>query len=114
MHSIVLFAAAFIFSVGIAVLWANAARFINQAFCLSSVVYSIWFAIVYESIAYGHIYIGSAVPWLRADAALAALAPWTIALLKESIAVAPGNRRQALVRSAPWAVFALPVALICY
>ncbi len=118
MTTILLLTAFLAFGVGLGVLWANPTRFLNLIFALTSGLVTLWLFFVYQALVAGQPVLGilsaDPVPWLKANAALAALFPWIIWLLKESV-VTPGSEvKRALVRSLPWFAVGLGLGAICY
>jgi signal transduction histidine kinase len=54
------------------------------------------------------------VPWLKANAALAAFFPWIVWLLKESVVTPEGETRKAVQRSLLWLGVGLVLGALCY
>ena len=99
---------------GFIVLWANPRRFTNQIFSVASLLVSVWLILVRESALTLSESPARSGPWLRANAAVAALAPWAVWTLKESLLALPGQTIHTLRRSARWALPSLlmiPLAL---
>jgi signal transduction histidine kinase len=114
MPLIVLFAAIFVLGVGAAALWANPYRFTNHVFALGSVLFAAWFLLVRESILHGREHIAAALPWLRAEAAVAGFGPWCLALLCESIIAPQLPRRELLFRCSIWLIAGIALIPLCY
>jgi len=94
-------------AVGAAVLWANPWRIVNQVFAAISLTATLWMVFVLLALQAGQLHSAgpdaNPIPWLRANAALAALFPWLIWLLKESILVIDDTKIFRLLRrSSPW------------
>lgn len=115
MTSIILLTAAVSVIVGLAVLWANSSRFLNRIFALSSSLVALWLWFVFKASDSGLSNEGNPgtdpVPWLKANHALAALFPWIIWLLKQSVLTHESEARKAMRNSLPW--LGLGVALGC-
>lgn len=100
-------------AIGLIVLWTNPRRFLNQVFSLTSLLVTVWILFVERAQRAGLLTSDELspepVPWLRANAAVAALFPWVIWLFKESVLDPETSAGVALRRSLPW--LALGVAL---
>ena len=118
MTTVVLITAVLSLVVGFGVLWANPRRFQNQVFGLFSGLVTLWLWFVFKALSAGLAFQFDAnsnpVPWLRANAAIAAFFPWILWLLKESVVTAVGNSRRAVVQSLPWFVIGIGLASLCY
>ncbi len=104
--------------VGAAALWANPWRFVNQVFAAFSLTSALWVSFVLLALVVGSRYPADLnadpVPWLRAAAAIGALFPWLLWLLKESVVEESSAARKVLLRSWPWFFTAcLLAALTC-
>ena len=89
---------------GVIVLWANPRRFPNQVFSISSLLMTVWLALVYKCASVGphaQEYIALGFPWHRANAAVGAFFPWSVWLLKESVVAANGEKLRTIRRSLP-------------
>jgi signal transduction histidine kinase len=114
MTSIVLLIATLSIAVGFVVLWANPRRLLNWMFAVTSVLVSVWLAFVFKAATAGKSGAFDPVPWLKANAAVAALFPWALWLLKESVVTAGERIRSAIFRSSPWFVVGLVLSTFCY
>jgi signal transduction histidine kinase len=107
MPVLILCAIVFTAAVGTGVIWTNPRRFVNQVFAAIALTAALWMVFVLLALQAGQLHSTDAtanpIPWLRANAALAALFPWLIWLLKESILI-PGDAKPLglLRRSSPW------------
>jgi|CXWL01.1.fsa_nt_gi signal transduction histidine kinase len=111
MTALILCAILFTAAVGAGVLWANPQRLVNQVFAAISLTATLWMNFVLLALQAGELYstdpTANPIPWLRANAALAALFPWLIWLLKESILLGEKTKPyQILRRSSPWVIAA--------
>jgi len=113
-----LVAAFFTLALGSLVFWANPRRDLNRIFALFSFVVAAWVVCVFFAIWTGLRFQSDAsldpVPWLRANAAVAAFLPWLIWLLKESVVRPDIPGREAVRRSWPWLATCVALAVLCY
>lgn len=97
-------------AVGAGVLWAHPKRLVNRIFAAISLVATLWMIFVLMALRAGQDFptdpSANPLPWLRANAAIAAIFPWLIWLLKESIIITDDRVRSLLRRSGPWLVAA--------
>ncbi|HKB58156.1 MAG TPA: ATP-binding protein [Lacunisphaera sp.] len=118
MTTAILLTAILSLGVGLGVLWANPSRFLNQMFCLGSLLVTVWLWLVFMALSAGLVFRqdpnANPVPWLRANSAIAAFFPWIIWLLKESVVTPDGQSRRALRGSLPWFVMGLALAGLCF
>lgn len=117
MRLITLFTAILSLAVGTTVLWANPRRFTNQVFFAVLLIWAVWSGLVYQAIKAG-VLLGrgenaNPIPWLRANAAISTLMPWSLWLLKESVASKDGERVRTIRRSLPWLGLLL-LGSLCY
>lgn len=103
-------------AVGLGVLWSNASRLLNRMFAVGSLLVTVWLLLVYAALHAGQTYLhdpnANPVPWLRTNSAVAALFPWIIWLLKESVVTLPGQFPRTLRRSLPWLAAGLALAAL--
>ncbi|MEO7413386.1 MAG: hypothetical protein ABIZ81_08505, partial [Opitutaceae bacterium] len=102
----ILTTAAFGFCVGVAVLWANPSRFVNQMFSMVSVLMLLSLLALYAAVHARHLFEvdnnTNPVPWVRLGGALSGLFPWCLWILKESVLAAETGKLITLRRSLPW------------
>lgn len=118
MKIIALITALFALGTGGAVLWANPRRFTNQAFALISLLLVAELAFIFAAAAAGQKLLmgGAADPviWIRCNAAVIGFFPWALWLTKEAIATSGSRKRETVLRSWPWLILALGMAMICF
>lgn len=116
MTAIFLATAGIALAIGLAVLWTNPRRFLNQVFSGTSVLVALWLFFVERALRAGLSAAGELslepVPWLRANAAIAALFPWVIWLFKESILSPEARAATTLRRSLPWLALGIILSLL--
>lgn len=119
MLTVILVSATCCLGIGFTVICVNPGRFTNQVYFLLSLFVTGWLLSVSEAIRVGELstpqeLLTRVSPWLRANAAIATLFPWTIWLLKESLVTDRGVRRTVISRSLPWLGFGTIMAALCY
>lgn len=118
MTTLVIIAAVFALSIGIAVLWANPVRFTNQACSATALVAAAQLFFLYAAIKAGMVSANddatSSVPMLRVAASISVFLPWMIWILKESLVTVGPTRIAILRRSLPWLGIASVLAVLCF
>lgn len=102
--------------IGLAVLRANPRRFLNQGFFVLASLLTIWLWSAHQAVVssdFAATLINPYFPWHRANAAVAAFAPWSMWLLRESI-VAETKKHRVMLRSLPWLVLGGLLVTFCY
>ncbi len=117
MSTVTILTALFSLIVGATVLWANPHRFSNIVFFGTSLLAAGWqFAVfmairAHESTQAG--ILANPLPWIHANAAIAAFLPVAIAMLKESL-VDPANIHRAIRSALPWLALGCLLIPLCY
>jgi signal transduction histidine kinase len=113
MIALILSTAGFALSIGIAVLWINPRRFTNQTFAVVSLLLVSELLCIYKAIDAAQQIDVDPVPWVRANAIVIGFFPWSLWLIKESIATNGRDRMKTLFRSLPWLALAISLAIVC-
>ncbi len=118
MTSVLLLPALLTVSVGVAVFWANPRRFANIAFAVLAIVCMAFLLSIYGASLAGARYYSdhttTAVPFLRAAAAITMFVPWILWLIKEVLVRGEKEIGQTLRRSLPWAFIGGVLAVVAY
>jgi signal transduction histidine kinase len=113
MIPLVIIIAAVTFAVGLAVYWSNPSRLLNRTFAFGSVMVTVWLLLVQKAQSAGNNFPESnPVPWLRANATIAAFFPLVIWLLQDSVTTGAVRIKQTLVRASPWIAFGIMLAAV--
>jgi signal transduction histidine kinase len=103
--------------VGIAVLWANPRRLVNQLVAATAIIMAITMWGNHEGFRMGERFltdgVSSAVPWIRLSSALTGLLPWMLWLLKEAVMGVDRPRLQLFRLSLPWLFLGLALGSLC-
>lgn len=100
MTTIILLTAVFSVVVGVVVSLSNPSRFLNRIFALSSTLVALWLWLVYKALSAGPE--SDPVPWIKANHAVAALFPWVVWLLKQSVQTSESETRKTMRNSLAW------------
>ncbi len=117
MSTVTILTAVFCLIIGATVLWANPHRLSNRVFFGASLLTAGWqFAVfmairAHESMQAGNL--ANPLPWIHANAAIAAFIPAAIAMLKETL-LDSANTNRAIRRSLPWLALGGLLIPLCY
>jgi signal transduction histidine kinase len=103
--------------IGLFVLFSNPRRFQNQVLAILSAIASVWVFLIYRGgipASGGDIESLAAFPWRRANAAVAALCPWILSILRKSVITPPGKEIDTMRRSWPWLIVSAALIILCY
>ena len=100
-------------AVGAVVYWANPSRLLNRTFALGSMMVTVWLLLVQQALRAGAGFPETnPIPWLRANAVVAAFLPFVIWLLQESVASSSNQPSRIFFRSSPWLLLGFFLAAI--
>lgn len=115
MTTILLLTALFSVAVGLVVLLSNPNRFLNRVFVLSSSLVALWLWFVFKASGAGQTAANAdPVPWIKANHALAALFPWIIWLLKQSVLTSESETGRTMRISLAWLGLGLALGSLSY